>query len=69
MKFTECPICGGEMQATVKEWRSAVTVELSGNPPQLTLDHFGDLYDHDEPSIYCENDHSEEQILEHLRAA
>jgi hypothetical protein len=62
MSRTECPICGGRLLATVEEYRNDVVVS----------DDFSQLVDGGDDDgvgdwrVYCENDHTEEDMKVHI---
>ena len=54
--ITRCPICGGELQATLEDYASRVVLSPSGTLVDYEDAGCGDV------RIYCENDHSETEI-------
>ena len=66
-----CPICGGELQATVKIWTSAVTIKRDPDGKGFTVvDEGYRVYEdtYDDINVYCENDHDEKEITRALKA-
>ena len=63
---TECPICGGELQATLSVYTSGVIIRRRpGAYRGIEVVDAGSRDDDGEvTSIYCENDHNEKQITE-----
>ena len=57
-EITRCPICGGGLQSTTEIWRSGVRVHSDG---YILSD--GELYDKGDPQVYCDNDHSLDEIV------
>jgi len=54
--FTRCPICGGELQATLEDFANHVVLAQSG-----------ELVDYQDAGcgavcVYCENGHTEDEI-------
>lgn len=62
--ITECPICGGNIQATRVKWMSNVI--LSANARDVVDQGVETGEDYRLMSIYCENDHSQESMVERL---
>jgi hypothetical protein len=63
----ECPICSGNLQATVVRFTCDVRLTPTG-----FLDRVGEIQeqlsdDAADATIYCENDHTIEEIREQLR--
>jgi|TARA_Y100000310_G_scaffold340457_1_gene436319 hypothetical protein len=63
MSHTWCPICGGEIQSSEKQyWRALVLsddckdIEDQGT----ACDYWGD------GKVYCENDHTQQDMIDHL---
>lgn len=64
----KCPICGEEIQATREVWLSNVTLKLTDDG-YLEIESDGDLTgesSNDEMSVYCENDHTREDMMDAL---
>lgn len=61
IRIDKCPICAGELQATLEKYATAVV--LSDDLDVLDYDE-----EDSEPDlrIYCENDHTWEEIAEAL---
>ena len=57
-ELTCCPICGGGLQSTTEIWRSGVRVHSDGY-----VLHDGEHYGEGDPRVYCENDHSLDEIV------
>lgn len=73
--ISNCPICDGELQATatVQQWYSGTRVSIrkdtryhSGYDYFLESDGYLEDEQTDDYSIYCENDHSIDEMLSHL---
>ena len=63
--ITECPICGGRIQATVRAWFD--NTELDDN---FRIYYVGDYTDRDPygANVYCENDHTVHEMKAHVHA-
>ncbi len=64
VKVTKCPICKGEIQATVKRYTKGASFTVTvGKGVEYKVDDWGQIADHlteddTDGSIYCQNDHS-----------
>lgn len=66
-EVTECPICGGNLQATVTRYTRDVRLTPTG-----FLDSIGEIQEHltcddEDANIYCENDHTLAAMRDSLR--
>ena len=63
-KITECPICGGVLQATIENYTVGAEIDAEGNVLDWgSVDHALGV---DTGRIYCENDHTHDEIREAL---
>lgn len=60
---TACPICGAEIQSTTEVWRSGVTLSADCT----SIKSPGVHVDEDHPRVYCANDHTDAEMMSHLR--
>ena len=63
--ITECPICGGRIQATVRAWFDNTILK-----DDFTVYRIGEFWGRDEfgENIYCENDHTVHEMKAHVHA-
>jgi hypothetical protein len=76
-KLTGCPICEGDLQATevVTRWLSGSTICVrkdarfsTGYDYSMAYNGYPEDEQTEEFTVYCENDHSLEQMLTHLNS-
>lgn len=58
-----CPICGGTIQSTRAEWMTDLVLSADGTE----VVDAGEWSDTGETSVYCDNDHSQQDMVDHLR--
>ena len=58
-RYTECPICGAELQATRMVYLSEVVLNQ-----EFEIEESEESLVEPDVSIYCDNDHSEGEMIE-----
>lgn len=60
--ITECPICGGRIQATAEAYYDSTILN-----DDFTVANLGDAVDHSEfgQRVYCQNDHTLFEMMAH----
>jgi len=58
----ECPICKGEIQATRTEYMRKLVLDASG-----FIESDGEYDGSGDTCIYCENDHTHDEMIEALK--
>lgn len=66
MELSKCPLCGGDILLTQQEYRYNVTIDVGGTGDYISVVDPGKFWFEDETAVFCENGHSEDDILEAL---